>query len=304
MNESTPFSLQKSKLYRLRNIAVALDISKESDSALRFAWHIAEKAGARLEVVYVMDSIFLNHPSSDAGFLSGYRHTIQTELDAFIQETLLAMGVPYEPAVPGGPGTVTPQASPRISSKVLYGFSEATLEELSNTVDLLVIGTNGQGKKLFGSISVEVSQRAHCPVLLISPDAEFRGLKNILYACHFDSLSTLHVQQAVSFARHFDGQVHFVHVAEQGEKGIGVDGTLLEATYRESHPGHPFLFSKMISENVVEALYEYAFYHRIELIVFVTHAHTFWENMLHRSVTRTAAGSSDLPILVIHKDDC
>jgi nucleotide-binding universal stress UspA family protein len=50
-------------------------------------------------------------------------------------------------------------------------------------------------------------------------------------------------------------------------------------------------------------LYEYAFYHRIDLIVFVTHHRKFWENILHKSVTNSALLTSDLPILVIHSDD-
>jgi nucleotide-binding universal stress UspA family protein len=59
----------------------------------------------------------------------------------------------------------------------------------------------------------------------------------------------------------------------------------------------------MVSENVVEALYEYAFYHRIDLLVFVTHHRSFWDNILHKSITNEVLASSDLPLLVIHSDD-
>jgi len=299
--------LQRSKLYRLRSIAVAVDISTGSDSALRFAWHIARKVGADLEVLYAMDSIFVGHTPSASGFLSGYQHTMQLELDTFIQETMARIGVKYDPPAPGAPGQPPPQDLPVLHSKVIYGFPDAALEACSKRVDLLVLGTTGRGalgRKLFGSVSIEVSKQAHCPVLLVPPDAEFRGLQNVLYASHFDSLSTLRIQQAVSFARHFDGQLHFVHVGRNNEKGTALERKLFEASYHQSQAEQPFLFSKMVGEDVMGALYDYSLFHRIELLVFVTHQRNAWENILHRSVTREAALSTDyLPILIIHSDD-
>ena len=293
------------KLQRLSRIAVAVDVSKCSDSALRFGWHIANQTGAQLEVVYTMDSIFNEHRSSESGFLAGYQHTMQQELDQFIQKTMHEMGVPYHTPLPGGPGRAPDVATVSISSKVLYGFPELMLEEFSKNIDLLIVGMTGKGKptgKLFGSVSVEVSQRAHCPVLLVPADATFDGLKNVLYASHFDSLSALHIRQALAFGQHFDAQMHFVHVSQPDEKEK-MNGSLLESVYRESHAARPFLFRKMLSENVLQALYEYAFYHRIELLVFVTPERSFWGNLLHRSITRAAAYTADLPILVIHADD-
>lgn len=299
--------LRRSKLHRLRSIAVAVDLSAGADSALRFAWHIAQKTGAEVEVVYAMDSIFEGHRPSASGFLSSYQRTMQLELDAFVRETMTKLGVKYEAPTPGAPDQPLPQQSqPSLRSKVVYGFPDVVLEECSKNVDLLVLGTTGRGGlglKLFGSVSTEVSKRAHCPVLLVPADAEFRGLKNLLYASNFDSLSTLRVQQAVSFARHFEGQVHFVHVGPGGEKGAELERKLFETCYRDARPDQPFLFSKMLSDDVTGALYEYAFYHRIEMLVFVTHQRSFWENILHRSVTQEAAISTDLPMLVIHSDD-
>jgi hypothetical protein len=58
-----------------------------------------------------------------------------------------------------------------------------------------------------------------------------------------------------------------------------------------------------VSDDIVGALYEYAFYHRIDLLIFVTHQRAFWDNLLHKSVVNEAIASSDLPILVMHSDD-
>jgi nucleotide-binding universal stress UspA family protein len=113
----------------------------------------------------------------------------------------------------------------------------------------------------------------------------------------------LSVQQAVSFARRFDGQIHFVHAGPGGEEGLERQRKIFEAEYGSVNPDRPFIFNKMVSEDITGALYEYAFYHRTDLLVFVTHHRKFWENILHKSVTNSALLTSDLPVLVIHSDD-
>jgi len=301
--------LHKSKLFRLSKVSVPVDISPVSANALRFAWHIAKQLGAHIEVVYAMDSIFEGAQPSASGFLSSYQTTMKTELDAFITDSLREIGEKYDPPsrVTGMPGTPDQsEQKPFISSKVIYGAPDLALESYSKEADLIVMGTTGSGnlgKKFFGSVSVEVSKNAHCPTLFIPKEAEYRGLNNLLYASDFDSLNALSVQQAVFFAKRFDGQIHFVHVGPGGEKGLESQRAIFEDDYGTANPDRPFIFHKMVSDDITGALYEYAFYHRIDLMVFVTHHRTFWEKILHKSVTNNALLTSDLPILIIHSDD-
>jgi nucleotide-binding universal stress UspA family protein len=298
--------LLQSKLHRLRTITVAVDISAGSDSALRYAWHIAQKAGADLEVVYVMDRIFNGQAPLNSNFLSGYQRTMQLELDAFIRKSLAGVGVIYRAPAPGAPHPIPEGNEARVTPRILYGFPDAALVEHARLTDLLVLGTTGQGTlgtKLFGSISIDVSVHARCPVLLVPPQAEFQGLKNILYASNFESLDALRIRQAVSFARRFDGQVHFVHVGKAGEDNAELESKLFDLSYRVSHPDKPFRFTTVIGDGVLEAISDYAFYHQIELLVFVTHERSFWDEILHKSIVRDAVPGAGLPILVLHSDE-
>ncbi|MBL7807414.1 MAG: universal stress protein [Saprospiraceae bacterium] len=301
--------LYNSKIFHLRTISVAVDMSEVSANALAFAWKIAERMQSKLEIVYAMDSIFEGTVPSASGFLSGYSKTMQTELDGFVSETLRPLGVNYLPPgkYAGDPGGVsTADKAMVISSKVIYGAPDVALVEYSKKTDLLVMGATGRGglgKKLFGSVSIEVSKAAHSPVLFVSKEAEFRGFDNILYASDFDSLNPLSVKQTVSFARRFDAQIHFVHVGPGGERDLEAQRERFEASFGDSGYDKPFIFSKMVSEDIVGALYEYAFYHRIDLLVFVTHHRSFWDNILHKSITNEVLASSDLPLLIIHSDD-
>ena len=305
--------LLHSKLFRLRMISVPVDMSPVSANALRYAWRVAQQIGANIEVVFVMDSIFEGAVPSATGFLSGYQTTMKTELDSFITETLQDLGVQYAPpskyasGMPGAiPDTPPKKSKPFISSKVIYGAPDLALSNHSKDSDMLIMGTTGRGgigKKFFGSVSIEVSKNGHSPVIFVPKDAEYRGFRNILYASDFDSLNQLSVRQTVTFAKRFDGQMHFVHVGSGGEIGLENQRKIFEAEYGEANPNNPFLFTKMVSEDIAGALYEYSFYHRIDLLVFVTHQRSFWDNILHKSITNVALLSSDLPVLIIHSDN-
>jgi nucleotide-binding universal stress UspA family protein len=300
--------LYKSKLYRLRTITVPVDISQPSENALLYAWQLARKFEAKIEVVYAMDSIFEGGLPSASGFLSGYKKTVQIELDEFIKSALNKIGVAYEPPAqkPPEPKNGDELNAPDLKSTVLYGFPEEVIEGCSRKTDLIVMGTTGRGgvaRNLFGSVSTEVSHIAHCPVLFVPPDVTFHGFNNVLYSSNFDSLDALRIKQAVAFVQRFGGRLHFVHVGPAGEERVDLERKLFEVGYEHTDSENPFLFSKMVGDDVVEQLNEYAFQHRIDLMVFVTHQRGFWETLLHKSITRKALLGAGLPVLIMHSDD-
>lgn len=300
--------LLKSKIYRLQTITVPVDMSKPAEDALLFAWHLSEKFDAKLDVIYAMDSIFEGSLPSASGFLSGYKKTMELELEAFVRDTLKKAGVTYHPPSQKAPEPKMDgeEKELSVSLTVLYGFPEAVIEERSKKTDLIVMGTTGRGgvgRELFGSVSTEVSRMAHCPVLFIPNGSEFQGFHNVLYASNFDSLDALRIKQAVTFAQRFGGRMHFVHVGPAGEKALDLERKLFEVDYKHSNPEHPFLFSRVVGDDVVEQLNEYALFNKIDLMILVTHQRNFWESILHKSITRKALIGAGLPLLVMHSDD-
>jgi nucleotide-binding universal stress UspA family protein len=302
--------LLHSKLHRLGKMLVPVDMSPAAANALRFAWQIAGQCGTQVEVLYAMDSIFEGHYPSASGFLGSYTKTMKQELDDFVRDSLKPLGVQWtgQSGPPGGPGAEQAPGTVHlpIGTTVAYGFPDKVIEDASERADIIVMGTTGRGNlsgKVFGSVSAEVSKSAHCPVLFVPQQAVFQDFKHILYASNFDSLDALRIRQAIAFAQRFDSQLHFVHVG-LGEKSTELERKLFEINYEAAQPDKAFRFSCIPNEgNVTGALQEYAFYHRIGLMVFVTRHRRFWENLLHQSISQQALFSGDLPVLVIHADD-
>jgi nucleotide-binding universal stress UspA family protein len=301
--------LTKSKIIRLKSVLVPVDKSETSANALRFAWKMAEALGLDIEVVFALDQVF--EVQATEGFLSKYKQTMQKELNVFVQETLQQMDIAWKPIdkTPEGPGVrKTAAGQPFLETRLLFGFPDIAIARHSKNVDLIVMGTTGRGGtvvgKLFGTVSTAVSKNAHCPVLFVPNEAEFRGFKNLLYAWNEEAMGRLQVQQAALFARRFEGLLHFVHVAKPGEADMTKGREILADTYLEIRPKQQYEYVNITgNEGVVSALNEYALFHRIDLLIFVTRRRSFWENLLHESTTQNALLSGAFPILVIHADD-
>jgi nucleotide-binding universal stress UspA family protein len=293
--------LKTPAIFKLDRIGVAVDLSDQSAATIRFAWKIAHLTGAKLDVVYAMNSIFDGHTPSKSGFLGSYQQTMQQEIGELVQTALRQIDVNYSPNhhnIPTDYAELVP-----ITPRVLYGYAEEVLEAYSNEVDLLVLGTKGSEngwQQFFGSVSTVLVKRAHCPVLLVPHGASFIGFNNILYASNFDSLNADQIRKAVALGELFDSQMHFVHVGQENVHELTTERRLFEAIYTDTSDSRPFLYRQLPGNDVVNLLHDYGFYHGIELMVFVTHQRSFWDNLFHHSVSEEAAKAAFVPILVMH----
>jgi len=300
--------LLTSKLYRMKRILVGTDLSPASENAVVFACQLARLLDANVEVVYIMDSIFEGTKASPASFLASYRKTMKEELDAFIRRVAKQGGAECIPDGELESEEKAPGASgPRMRARIAFGFPENVLCDLSERADLLIMGTTGRGslvRKLFGSVSIEVSKKAKAPVLLVPPQAIYVGFRHLLYASDFESANPEAIAETLAFARRLGGQVYFVHVSRPGETNSEtLEERLRKINSEVAGASHPFLFSRITGDDVVEALHEYAFDHRIDLFVFVTHKRSFWAELLHHSITREMLLHTSTPVLVIHTDE-
>ena len=135
-----------------RRIVAGVDGSEASLAALRWAARQAELTGAPLEIVSAWE-----RPVSLLGW-----------------ETPLPDG--YDPAGEARrqldkavAAVLTPGDATEARRSVIEGHPAAVLEALSETADLVVVGSHGHGEfagMLLGSVSEHCITRCHCPVVV------------------------------------------------------------------------------------------------------------------------------------------
>jgi nucleotide-binding universal stress UspA family protein len=177
----------------------------------------------------------------------------------------------------------------------------------SSAIDLLVMGATGAhggADKWFGSVSSYAAQEAFCPVLLIPDSVRFRKPKNILYVCNLDvPIQAATLDRLAFIARCLGSKVHVLHV--DTKLNNEEDMSLLVNREWNLVECERFSFKTAINkrDNVLKAMDVYAAHHHIDLVVISTHHRTIFQKIFHKSLTKTIAMDSNLPLLVLHKED-
>ncbi len=267
----------------IKHILVPTDFSETAKNAFYFAQSLAEAlGGAQLKVVHVfMPSAESDYPNFVPP-VADYLKVREQMLRDFMAE-------------------VDPEG--KIDNDILIGFAADEVTNASRHYDLVVMGTTGSGgilNKLFGSVSSNCAQRAHCPVLLVPSRAAFRGFRQILYASNYESADDQLLQALTAFNEPFEATVHFVHVRESDGHFDRTKDEIFEELFREGAPSFRFQLAETDGESVAEGLTDYALAHNLDLVAIAHRKRSFWEGFFHKSRTKQLALATTLPLLVFH----
>jgi len=81
---------------------------------------------------------------------------------------------------------------------------------------------------------------------------------------------------------------------------MGVSELVLEKLFENKAPELTFQMISVTNKSVEKGLREYALENNIDLLVNVTKERKFWDNLLHRSVTKQLVLNAKTPLLVLH----
>jgi nucleotide-binding universal stress UspA family protein len=269
----------------MRKILIPTDFSKTSKNAYHYALQLYGNTASKFDVVHIYHTSFDPSQPTVLDFSLGIDKIKKENIDRFIED------IPR-------PILNDLTDKPEIKGKVIMGFAAEQLITMSKDYDVIIMGTTGAHKladKLFGTISLEVSRKAHCPVFLIPDGSKFISFNNIVYACDFEGVSVQILDKIVNFAQRFDAQVHFIHVSQEGSS-IDISTSIQQMNF-------PITYStKTIKAgSVSEGLNDFVENHNVELLIMATKKRSFWEQIIHRSITKKMAINSTVPLLVYHE---
>jgi nucleotide-binding universal stress UspA family protein len=147
----------------ITRILVPTDFSATADAALDYAFGLAEKFGASVQLLHVLDDPFVFEGMSAEAYISeapGLRTAMLDDARERLRHRVSQGGeVPVE-------------------TEVLFGHGARTIAEYAaeRAVDLIVMGTHGRtgfAHLMVGSVAERVVRTAPCPVLTVRhPDAK------------------------------------------------------------------------------------------------------------------------------------
>jgi nucleotide-binding universal stress UspA family protein len=149
----------------LRRILVPTDFSKHSHTALTYAASFAEKFGAEIHLLHVVQDFAVFFPDPIAAGSAAFPPTgqltaaVRAALDRTVAEHKLQNLRVHAEAREGAP------------------YHEIVAYAREHEIDLIIMGTHGRtglAHLLLGSVAEKVVRRAPCPVLTVrDPEHEF-----------------------------------------------------------------------------------------------------------------------------------
>lgn len=270
----------------IKNITVATDLSKNARTAFNYAVALAAdlQASIRLVNVYIEQPSVYVLPESPLSLpLVGLMPSTET----FKKEALTRL---------------TRHAQDKsVTCEILAGDPNDVLIELSKNTEFLVMGAKGEKgliDNIMGSVSIGVSRKAFCPVLVVPEKCLYKGIKQILYATSDTSLKTQHLEKVLNLAQKFGAKVHFVHVSENKES---FDISMIDTLMSGYNVPYQTANLEFISERGGIDIYREK--NHIDLIAVATHHFSLWERIFHSSLTQALEWNSTVPIWVLHDED-
>jgi nucleotide-binding universal stress UspA family protein len=281
----------------MRTILCPVDFSPFAENALVFADGLASLTGAKLLILHVFSmpegsppaESYFQPATSQAGINLEVEEITVPKLEDIVQRLRQAhdkSGVQYE-------------------YLIRYGAATSEIRRVANEkkADLIVMGTsgaNGLKELLEGTLTANVAENAHCPVLVVPQKAAYKSWKHILFATDLESQFPAEVARVTELASLFQAQISFLHVVK--EERVGEDD---RAKDQFNEISNMFNYSNVAfftneNKNVEEGITRFMTQMKADLLVMSNHPRSAWEELFKHSHTKEMAYHVQIPLLVIH----
>ncbi|WP_121812295.1 universal stress protein [Mucilaginibacter kameinonensis] len=280
----------------MKTLLVTTDFSANAKHAAEYGYKLAKQIKANMvlcnavivpaempqagAVVWPMDDLELLLGDSTIGLES---------LKADLEKAAITNGFIPEITIKNEPGILT---------DVVESYAE------SQSVDLVVMGTHGEGMSSFllGNHCKNMIANTTRPLMLISPDTQFVPLKKIAFATDFadpenDIQSLFHL---IPLAKILGAEILLTHVYDGEELTAELKKTISDfMTHVSNKANYPHIYYRSVRNSKVEAGLSWLCEHgQVDMLVMVHRPHSFVYRLLKSSHSEKMAGRITIPLLV------
>ncbi|MBS1752293.1 MAG: universal stress protein [Bacteroidetes bacterium] len=278
----------------MKKILVPTDFSDNASKAVDYAVAIANKANAGIILLNAFAAVD-SSLSPAKGILEEYNNIIIADA----KEKLQALKEKTEK-----------KSAAKISTKFFKGsISESILKcATEENADLIVMGTRGASginRMLWGSTTANIIGISTIPVLAIPIKAQWNGINNILIATRQFSADDKTLIPVLELAEMEEALVHIAVFTDTDDKDLTnyLEHARLLNAYQDTLPTKfkhikfktEHLEGKEFDDTIMKYINEYS----IDMLVMTTHTRGFWDRIFNRSMTRSMAYHTKIPLLAI-----
>ena len=271
-------------------ILVPVDFSPCSENALNYAFFMADKIDATIEILHVaiFDTPPLDYPSFTVVATDEKIKMARTKMNETTERVRKRL-----------------EFSPDIETDIEIGIPDTKIVEVASRddVDLIIMGTQGENSmwdKFLGSTTADVLKYSSCPVLVIPEKAKFREEMVIGYATDFSAADPFEIWKASKLLQPIQSEVIVVHLNDKKEY-LEEEIAEMETYFSENAPAIDISFHCIFTENMVDDLNVFIDKYNISTMVMFKPKRTFFERLFHKSFTKTMAMKTEVPLLILNE---
>ncbi len=275
----------------MKTFLVPTDFSDTSKNAARYAAHIAKQYTDVHIILYNVSDEFAT--GSDSSPVEDDAHTRRKIMELALESVKTDLS-----AITSSQITCVAEES--------NSFIDA-LDRFArhNGVDLIIMGITGSTRveQIFmGSNTLKIVNKNTCPVMIVPPQALFKGIQDIMMTSDFkDVEATTPVKPLQKVLELFKANLHVVNVDHEHFVELTdeykAERQKLEGILSGYNP--QFYFIRMY--DFVDAVNQFVEDKEIDLIVTVPKKHSFLSGVFRSSYTKKLAYHSHVPIIAIHE---
>ena len=276
--------------FKMKTILYATDYSKNAETAIKYAHVLSSKMGATLLVIHIYNLPLILGLELEAFYDELDKTTFkknQTKLINFCKKHL--------------------DKNLNLLNVKTYAFEDLSVvhgiisKASQHKASMIIIGMKKESalKELFmGDTSMDIIEKAPCPVLAIPIDADSQKLKTIVYATDFEEEDIGAIHQVSQIARKFKSTIKVVHISTAKES----DGKVQMEWFKEM-VGQKVTYKKieyevLSSNEVFIALKAYLETADANLVAMLERKKSgFLRNLFHRDLVKEMESFGKIPLL-------
>jgi nucleotide-binding universal stress UspA family protein len=187
------------------------------------------------------------------------------------------------------------------TSPLIRAIIETTRNE---NADLVILGSNGLNSlndSYVGSNVISISKLSPVPVIVVPPACHYELIKKVVMACDFKKVKdTIPLESLKKLLSRHDVDLMVVNV-DPSDKHKHADPeqlaeeTALYSMLKEYHPGYYYNHSG----DIINGILNFADEHHSQLVIALPHKYSFFQSLLHNSVSHRLTVQSALPVLLL-----
>lgn len=191
-----------------------------------------------------------------------------------------------------------------IDGHVVYGDITENLKDYLNEIGpwIVVVGNSSSEDEYawLGSNLLNTLRNIPCPVVAIPHGSSYKANMNICFACDYKNIAeALPADRLIKVVQQLGGKLHVLNV-DHDNKNYSSDTPFEMAQLRDMLEPISPEYHNIESENTNERILQFIEDHNIDMLVVTPHKRNFFENLFHKSHTKSLVNKSKVPILAIH----